>query len=154
MLSALTRDGHIKKIYRAVVLGKTPPDGEISISLYKDERRNLVRPAGRDQPGMDALTRYRTILRSETYSLVELELVTGRPHQARVHMSSIGFPIKGDFKYGDRRSGDVTGAPLCLHAFSLIFPDAPGLPDEIRGLAVVSPMPPEFFSLAKLGNAT
>jgi 23S rRNA-/tRNA-specific pseudouridylate synthase len=75
--------------------------------------------------------------------MVELELVTGRPHQARVHMSSIGHPIAGDFKYGDR-GGSRGLKRLFLHAYSVSLPkDVPG---DLSGVSIVSPLPDEFVS--------
>jgi 23S rRNA-/tRNA-specific pseudouridylate synthase len=99
---------------------------------------------------VDALTLFRRIGYDGTYSLVELDLVTGRPHQARAHMSYLGFPIIGDFKYGDRGRASAAGSPLCLHAFSLSFPDVPDLPEPVRGLTVTAPMP-HVFSIFKEG---
>ncbi|MDR1472184.1 MAG: RluA family pseudouridine synthase [Synergistaceae bacterium] len=151
-LSSLMRDGRIKKIYRALARGETPPEGEITVPLLKDGRRNFVRAASAGEAGMEALTRFRRLGYDGRHSLVELELVTGRPHQARAHMSFLGFPIVGDFKYGDRTNRNAEGVPLCLHAFSLSFPDVPGLPEPIRGLTVVSPLPRSFSVFKNSGK--
>jgi 23S rRNA pseudouridine955/2504/2580 synthase len=140
-LSELMREGLILKIYRAVVEGAPPESGEVDLPLLKDEARNEVSV---DAQGRRALTRYRVLRRGGGRSLVELELLTGRPHQARVHMSSIGHPITGDAKYGGGRAGR-----LFLHAYSLSFPDLPGLPEELRGAAITSEPPPEFYDFFK-----
>jgi 23S rRNA-/tRNA-specific pseudouridylate synthase len=65
-------------------------------------------------------------------------------------MSYLGFPIIGDFKYGDRGRASAAGSPLRLHAFSLSFPDVLDLPDPVRGLTVTAPMP-RVFSIFKEG---
>jgi 23S rRNA pseudouridine955/2504/2580 synthase len=139
-LSCLMREGSITKIYRALVLGCPVALGEINLPLQKDERTNRVFV---DDGGQSALTRYRVLEGDEKFSLVELELVTGRPHQARVHMSSIGHPIAGDFKYGDENQ-DRAKKGIFLHAYSLTFPDNPELPDDLSSVSVISPLPAKF----------
>ena len=139
-LSECIRLGEVKKIYLAVVGGQMPPSGEIDASLLKDEAENVVRT---DQAGKAALTRYQTIAANERYSLVELELVTGRPHQARVHLASVGHAIVGDRKYG----GCTPPAPcrrIFLHARSLTLPERPDLPEALRGATLIAPTPKEF----------
>jgi 23S rRNA-/tRNA-specific pseudouridylate synthase len=139
-LSELVREGLIKKLYRAVVLGQPPSEGEIRLPVFKDERTNKT---SFREDGRSALTRFWTLEQGRDFSLVELELVTGRPHQARFHMSSIGCPIAGDFKYGDRKSGK-TRDRLLLHAYSLSLPDAQILPPNLRGRVIVAEMPEKF----------
>lgn len=153
-LSALMREGQIKKTYRAVVLGPPPDFGEIDLPLSKDEKNNVVRVD--EVAGRPSFTRFTTLCRGRHFSLVELELVTGRPHQARVHLSAIGHPILGDAKYGmDGVSRHRTKSKrFFLHAYSLAFPDSPALPSGIRGLSVCSPMPDEFIMPLKEENFT
>jgi 23S rRNA-/tRNA-specific pseudouridylate synthase len=139
------REGAIKKLYRAVVRGVTPDEGEISLPLYKDSQKNFVRPASPSDDGYDALTRFRRLETNKKYSLLEVELVTGRPHQARVHLSSIGYPIVGDVKYGDSQRKKMYDR-LMLHAWSLSFPDFSELPLGTRGLTAISTIP-EIFRL-------
>jgi 23S rRNA pseudouridine955/2504/2580 synthase len=147
LLWRLMSEGMIKKIYRAIVLGRPEQEGEIDIPLLKDETSNKV-TAGE---GLQALTRYRVLEAGKKFSLVELELVTGRPHQARAHMSAIGHPIAGDVKYGGSRSCLGKGmkqakSRIFLHAYSLGLPDAADLPDDVRGVTVISPLPEKFES--------
>jgi 23S rRNA pseudouridine955/2504/2580 synthase len=137
LLSELMRERGITKTYRAIVEGSPPERGEVNMPLLKDESRNIVKV---DQRGRAALTRYRTLWNDGRHALVDLELVTGRPHQARVHMSSIGCPIAGDAKYGGTAAGR-----LLLHSYSLTFPDIQELPEILRG-AVVSCEPPLEFT--------
>ena len=142
-LSALMRDGMIKKIYRAVVSGEPPISGEIDLPLAKDEQNNSVyvdRTSGKP-----ALTRFVTLRSGGGLSLVELELVTGRPHQARVHLAAIGHPILGDFKYFKQKTRDRDkGDRLFLHALSITLPDDDALPSEIRAKTFAAPMPRQF----------
>lgn len=126
-LSQLIRERKIRKIYLAVVRGDIPESGRIELSLLKVADKNVVEVS---EEGRQALSIYRRIWSRDGVSLVELELVTGRPHQARVHLSGIGHPILGDVKYGGETKG--VKRPL-LHARSVIFPDDGALPPGIRG---------------------
>ena len=148
-LSALMRDGLIRKIYRAIVLGKPAPSGEIDLPLSKDEQNNSVyvdRISGRE-----SLTRFVTLKSDGERSLVELELVTGRPHQARVHLAAIGHPILGDFKYFKQNTGKRgRGERLFLHARSITLPDAVDLPSDIRASTFSAPMPQEFSNYFRI----
>ena len=162
LLSAMMRERSIGKTYAAVVLGNPPDEGEIDLPLLKDEAKNLVRVALAGQCGLPSLTRYRTLERYRDGALVELELVTGRPHQARVHLSAIGHPILGDAKYGkcgqrgqkgERGNGGVRdkNARLFLHARTLFFPNSADLPNALRGTIIESPLPKEFTDLSSIG---
>jgi 23S rRNA pseudouridine955/2504/2580 synthase len=149
LLWSLMTEGLVKKIYRAVVLGRPDSRGEIDIPLSKDERNNRV-TAG---CGASALTRYSVLDFGKDFSLVELELVTGRPHQARVHMSAIGHPIAGDLKYGPSERVHNEGAKggIFLHAYSLGLPEHPDLPLDLAGVSVVSPLPERFKDILRNG---
>jgi 23S rRNA pseudouridine955/2504/2580 synthase len=141
-LSEAARNSMIGKIYVAVVSGIVPREGEISLPLVKDTEKNFVRAALPGEKGMEARTRFRLMERRGKTSLVEVELVTGRPHQARIHMASIGHPILGDAKYGSRAARQ---SRLMLHAHRMSFPDIQEIPDTLRGLTVVSPIPQSFW---------
>lgn len=137
-LSELIRERKIKKLYRAVVEGDINESGEIALPLLKDQDGNIVKV---DKSGQNALTRYRKISSAENISIVEAELVTGRPHQARAHFAAVGHPIIGDRKYG----GDARRAkrPL-LHAYSVTFPHDTELPEEISGKEFKAPLPKDM----------
>lgn len=137
LLAELIRDRKIKKIYHAVVEGSISEQGRIDTPLKKDAAANLVRPDAQGQP---ALTIYRRLADFGGRSLVELQLVTGRPHQARVHLASVGHPVTGDVKYG---SGHGARRPL-LHARALVFPDCAALPSELWGRTISAPLPEDM----------
>lgn len=136
-LAELIRERRIRKLYHAVVEGVTDESGRVNLPLLKDSAANIVRP---DKDGQTALTLYRRLAAAGTLSVVEAELVTGRPHQARVHLAAIGHPIVGDAKYG---SGRGAKRPL-LHARTIIFPADAGLPAALRGAAVTAPLPADM----------
>lgn len=88
----------IEKFYLTLVKGKTEKKGSIDSRLKKDENTKTVKVS---KDGLEAHSLYKTIKSNEKYSLVEVQILTGRTHQIRVHMSSIGHPVLGDSKYGD-----------------------------------------------------
>ena len=117
--------------WRMVVLGEIAEPGEITGTLVKDERTNRVSFGGEDGGGRASRTVYRPVMSTGRYTLVEAELVTGRAHQLRVHMASMGHPILGDPKYGDagenRRLAERFGARgQLLCAVRVVFPETAG----------------------------
>lgn len=137
ILEEMVRSRSITKIYRAVVHGEPPQRGEIALPLFKDASKNQVFV---DERGASALTRYKTLRRGDGRSIVEIDLVTGRPHQARVHMASIGCPIFGDKKYGI----DDEASRVMLHSSKIVFPDDSSLPSEIAGRIFKADPPKDF----------
>jgi tRNA pseudouridine32 synthase/23S rRNA pseudouridine746 synthase len=100
-----------------------------------------MRVCADDHPDAEpAQSRYRTLAEGEGAALVELEPVTGRMHQLRVHLASIGRPIVGDPRYGGALTVGGRAAPrLMLHARSLRFPHPDG------GVRTIEAPPPEDF---------
>ena len=96
---------------------------------------------GRGTPPKKAVLRYRTLGQGDHYLFLEIDLVTGRHHQIRAQLAARGLHIKGDLKYGARRS-DRTGC-IRLHAYSLAFPD----PLNPGGIIEVKALPPEMDPL-------
>ena len=117
-LSRQIQNGAFQKSYRAVVEGVPDDAGTFTDYLVKGEG-NLSRVARADTPGAKrAVLHYRMLDHGNNRSLVEIDLVTGRPHQIRVQFASRGMPLVGDARYG---SG---GRQLALYAtgISLIHP--------------------------------
>ncbi|NLX84871.1 MAG: RluA family pseudouridine synthase [Synergistaceae bacterium] len=137
-LSELIRERKIKKMYRAVVSGEIADSGDIDFPLLKSQEGNIVSV---DKKGQKALTLFRKISGNKSISSVEAELVTGRPHQARVHFAALGHPIVGDVKYGGET---VRSKRPLLHAYSVTFPCDEGLPETVRGKEFKAPLPKDM----------
>jgi 23S rRNA pseudouridine955/2504/2580 synthase len=140
----------VTKRYLAVVVGALPEEGLIDAPLLKDELRNFVRVGG----GKTARTRYRCLATDGELSLASVELLTGRTHQARVHLAHIGCPILGDRKYGNievnRRRHAEARRPL-LHAYELGFPrDLTEPLLELSSKTFRAPPPEDMNGLMKL----
>jgi tRNA pseudouridine32 synthase/23S rRNA pseudouridine746 synthase len=116
-LSLVFQEREVEKRYVAVVAGLLEQEsGEVNLPIAADWPN---RPLQKIDPefGKPSLTRYRVLSRHDDTTRVELEPFTGRSHQLRIHMATIGHPILGDALYGD-----VSSAPrLLLHACSLSF---------------------------------
>jgi 23S rRNA-/tRNA-specific pseudouridylate synthase len=98
-----------------------------------------------ERRGKPSLTRYQVIRSVGGFTLVEARPLTGRRHQLRVHFYSLGHPIVGDLRYGDRAK-QATFPRLMLHASRLIVPHPAG------GRLTVEAPPPPFFSLVSWKN--
>jgi len=143
----------IKKTYLAIVApgAPDPPSGLIETALRRHEegREAYVRVSPADHPDAQAAsTRYRTLAWVDCAALVELSPRSGRMHQIRVHLASIGRPIMGDARYGGAlvlAGGAVQR--VMLHAAALVFPHPAG--GEKR---IAAPTPEDFrHLLARLG---
>jgi 23S rRNA pseudouridine1911/1915/1917 synthase len=98
--------------------------GELVHWLETDRRRNKSAAFAEAAPGRQkALLRYRIAGAGTNYLFLEIELVTGRSHQIRAQLAALGLHIKGDLKYGAKRSEKAGG--IRLHAYSLRFPAPP-----------------------------
>ena len=105
-LNDMLRDGSIHKTYWAIVQGRPEiPEATLEGWLTRNEKQNKSYVYQREVPGAKkAVLRYRLLAASERYSLLEVTLLTGRHHQIRCQLAAMGCPIKGDLKYGARRS--------------------------------------------------
>lgn len=123
-LNEMFRKGEIHKTYWALVEGRPEhPEGKLENWLLSDGRLNRTRavPEGTPEAKKSVLT-YRTVAEGDRYTLLEVSLLTGRKHQIRVQLSGIGHPIKGDLKYGARRSNPGGGISLLSRSIEFIHP--------------------------------
>lgn len=139
----------VRKTYLALVAAPPEPlAGAIDTPLRREEigREAYMRPCAPDHPQAEAAqSRYRTLGVGQGATLVELSPHTGRMHQLRVHLASIGRPILGDARYGGALT--AAGAPvprLMLHASRLEFPHPDG-----GSRTVEAPAPEDFAAVAR-----
>ena len=111
----------IKKTYWAIVQGAPKvPEARLENWLVRNEAQNKSYIAKQGaKEAKQAILSYKTLVKGEHYTLLEVNLETGRHHQIRCQLAAIGCPIKGDLKYGAKRSNPDGG--ICLHARKIEF---------------------------------
>lgn len=131
------RKKDLSKTYWALVKNKPDKErGALKNYLFKDKKKNKSFICDKNKPdGKLAELKYKVIASSESYHLLEIELLTGRHHQIRVQLANIGSPIKGDLKYGAKRSNSDGG--ISLHARKIEFVH----PVSKEQIHIVAPVP-------------
>ena len=94
------RERKVKKTYRAIVFGKWKEDGTYKTNVLKNQNKGDEYLSKEDIKGKEAISNFKALKVTNNLSLIECKLITGRTHQLRVQLSSLGFPILGDKKYG------------------------------------------------------
>lgn len=145
---ALFRDKQVEKTYLALVSGKvTAPNGKIENFLGKIHSMRDQAIWGAVEKGQYALTYWKRALEGKKGTLLEVQPVTGRTHQIRTHMASIGLPLAGDAQYGVGK-GFIEAPRVMLHAYRLRFPH----PTNFSIVDVVVNPPEDFISqMNKMG---
>ena len=127
----------MRKTYWAIVQGvPKQPEARLENYLVRNEQQNksyIAKPGAKD--AKLAVLTYRTLTRGDHYSLLEVELLTGRHHQIRCQLAAIGCPIKGDLKYGAKRSNP--DGSISLHARQITFVH----PVRKEQLTITAPVP-------------
>lgn len=123
-LNEMFRNGEVNKTYWAITRN-LPPKEEDTLTHYitTTERNNKSYASLIEKKGSQkAVLKYRHIASTDRYHLLEVNLLTGRKHQIRVQLSAIGCPIKGDLKYGDKRSNPDGSISLMSHRIEFTHP--------------------------------
>lgn len=145
-IAAQLKEHSITRQYRAICYG-----------VIEEEEGTVDRPIGRhptdrkrmavcEHGGKAAVTHYRVLQRFREYSYIECELETGRTHQIRVHMASVGHPLLGDEVYGAGRKCPFSLQGQTLHAMTIGFIH----PSTEKYLEIVAPMPEYFTHLLEI----
>ena len=159
LLGNTFRDGLVRRIYWAVTDNPPPNDsGTLEHYLFTDKGKNITKAYTAEETakrkehqrknrGKRSTLAYQIAGHSDRYVFIRIELLTGRHHQIRAQLKQIGCHIKGDLKYGAKRSNP--GGGIHLHARSLTFPH-PRTKEEIT-LTAPSPSPDPLWELFPLG---
>lgn len=116
-ISEQIRKRTIQKIYMAVVEGVPPKNGMLQDFLVKNKQTNTVSVgSSKNKNAKKAELFYQTVETQGDVSLLKISLITGRPHQIRVQLAHLGYPVVNDIKYGSTKSGT-----LSLHASEIVF---------------------------------
>ena len=153
-MNALIKERRIGKFYRCIVTGSVNEKITLTGYLAKDEKTNKVTLQQTSFPGASYIETSIVPIRQYQggLSLLEIHLITGKTHQIRAHLASIGHPILGDYKYGNRKLNDRYGIKSqLLHAYRLEFPALPG--DDplapLSGKVFTAPAPDSFSRIEK-----
>ncbi len=123
-LNLMFRDNEVGKVYWAIVQNRPAKDSDtLTHYLVKDERKNKSSAFDTERPNTKkAVLHYTMIAQSDNYFLLEVQLETGRHHQIRVQLAKMGCPVKGDLKYGSKRSNRDGSISLHARGISFIHP--------------------------------
>lgn len=138
-MAALLKDRSLHKYYLCLVKGVMTESQHLDGYLLKDENSNQVKIFQKETEGAaHIITEYEPLYTEGETTLLKVTLVTGKSHQIRAHLSSIGHPIIGDPKYGDRKVNaffrETHGIKnQMLHAWKLTFPELPEPLDNLSG---------------------
>ncbi len=154
-VNEMIRERSLRKLYLCAVKGITEVNGEIIGLLEKDESsRKTFLAREEDDRGKEARTYYEKKCDNGEYSLLLVELVTGRFHQIRAHLSNIGHPVIGDAKYGDKRVNEYFKKRFGLNhqlllAHILNFNNPPQELQYLKNKTWHSSMPQEYEAIIK-----
>lgn len=158
LLGELLKERTLHKYYQTYVKGTVGEEQLIEGYLRKDENRNKVYvEALATEESSYIKTAYRPIAVEGDKTLLEVELITGKPHQIRAHLASIGHPLLGDYKYGDRSWNEAYREKYqikaqLLHAYKVVFPQLESPFEDISGRTFCAELP-EIFKWVSVGSA-
>ncbi len=124
IMNQKVKDREMHKLYLCVVCGRlSEKESLLTGFLEKNEAQNRVYISKKATEGAKSIrTKYRVLEERRDFSLLEVELLTGRTHQIRAHFASIGHPLAGDGKYGKNALNKQTGFPYqALYSYKLRF---------------------------------
>ena len=138
ILNRKIRDRELKKLYLCIVLGQLKKQSStLTGYLKKDESKNTVSVNESTFTGAKEIkTKYRVLEERKNFSLLEIELLTGRTHQIRAHLAHIGHPLLGDNKYGKKEVNKKTGfmrQALCSYKLFFDFTSDSGALNYLNG---------------------
>lgn len=153
VMGELFKDRTLDKYYYCIVKGMVEKKEQIEGYLYKNHSHNKVTISKEPQEGSEYIkTQYEPIKKTDEYTLLRVKLITGKSHQIRAHLHSIGHPIVGDGKYGDVRVNKFFKKNYklkhqLLHAAELHFPTLKEGFEGLSGKVIKAPVPDYFEAI-------
>ena len=110
----------IIKKYKAIVQGSPrSKSGEINLPLIHSQNNRRKREVGKN--GREAITKYNTISKTDSYTLLDIDLITGRNHQIRAHFEYLKTPVVNDTLYGAKKVSELNQNTICLQSYNIEF---------------------------------
>lgn len=158
-LNRLFKERALEKYYLCLVQGRVEEAARVDGYLVKDEVHNRVTVSREGRKGAARIiTAYVPVaggyLQGQAYTLLQVELITGKSHQIRAHLQSIGHPVAGDAKYGEKAVCQLFRREFgiqyqLLHAWRLRLGHPEYLPEKYRGMEFTAPLPEHFIRALK-----
>ena len=155
-MNGVFKDRSLHKYYQCLVNGQVKEKKLIAGFLRKDEAANTVTVYPLEvEDSVPIMTEYLPLAGNGTYTLLQVTLITGRSHQIRAHLASIGHPIVGDYKYGRQDMNDAMKKKYgvrsqLLHSWKLVMPDKLPEPlDYLSGKEMLAGLPDQFARVLK-----
>ena len=152
-LSRMFKDRSMEKYYLCIVSGIVDNPCRIKGFLHKDEKTNKVTISDTEKEGSSYIeTAYRPLKTGSNVTLLEVLLVTGKTHQIRAHLASIGHPLLGDVKYGKKNVNEEFKKKYglknhLLHSYRIVFPKLEGSLENLSGKEFKAEVPKEFKNI-------
>ena len=142
----------VSKCYMTIVDGNLKKELHLRDRMVKDRVNNKVTVLSMDEDGLEMETIVRPLQTSGKYTLVEVEIITGRTHQIRAHLAKAGHPVIGDVKYGDKRINGYVRQRFdlntqLLHAYKLHFDRCEGELAYLNGKTIYAELPEDFIRI-------
>lgn len=160
-LSRLIKDRSLQKFYQTICVGKLDKGADLEGYLVKNHKTNKVTVMNANGKKYNSTedveyihTKYKPLSFTKDYTLLEVELITGKTHQIRSHLASTGHPIIGDFKYGDRTTNQSFKERFglqyqLLHAYRIVFPKIDGTLEVLSEKTFIAPCTELFEEIRK-----
>lgn len=155
IMSEVLKDRSIHKYYQCIVAGKLTKKQVIAGFLRKDEATNQVTIYPLEvENSVPIMTEYVPLAGNDDYTLLAVTLITGRTHQIRAHLASIGHPIAGDYKYGTEAVNTFVKEKYgirsqMLHSWKLVMPKLSEPMAHLSGMEFTAPLPASFQRMEK-----
>ena len=157
-LNEMIRQDYVRKFYVTIVHGKLEREMKLGGYLVKDHKTNKVKIVHANPENYEEAKEVVTIVRpistfrdgKQDYTYIEVELVTGRTHQIRAHLASIGHPLIGDIKYGGKKVFGLS--TQLLHAARIEFVGSVDGLEYLEDIVLAAPLPEEFEQILEGKN--